>query len=95
MKQPKTLPTRDKTEIDELDLEDEEVIVDVSRLEKAKNSAKIKRYLSHSKLQKIIRQIDSNRNRKKALLKQIDMDSDFRVFIDEMLLEMGYLDEHN
>ena len=37
------------------ELEEEDVIVDVQRLEKARHSAKLKPYLSHSKLQKIIR----------------------------------------
>ena len=65
------------------------------RLEKAAKSKKLRPYLSHSKLRKIIRLIDSNRDKKKALWKQIDFDADFRVFIDEMLKEMGYLDDNN
>ena len=46
---------RQATAVDELELEEEDVIVDVQRLEKARHSAKLKPYLSHSKLQKIIR----------------------------------------
>ena len=81
---------------EDIDLEeDDDVVVDPWRLEKARHSVKLKPYLSHSKLKKIIRQIDSNRNRKKSLWRQIDFDADFRVFIDEMLKEMGYLDENN
>ena len=34
-------------------MEEEDVIVDVQRLEKARHSAKLKPYLSHIKLQKI------------------------------------------
>ena len=70
-------------------------MVENFRLQRAKNSQKLRPYLSHSKLRKIIQQIDSSRDKKKSLWKQIDFDADFRVFIDIMLKEMGYLDDNN
>ena len=54
---------------EDIELEEDEVVVENFRLERAKNSQKLRPYLSHSKLRKIIRQIDSNRDRKKALWK--------------------------
>ena len=51
--------------------------------------------LTNSKLRKVIREIDSSRNRTRRLWQQLETDPDFRLFVDQMLQEMGYLDENN
>ena len=50
--------------------------------------------LSHSKLKQVIREIDGAKHKKKRLWKQMQNDSAFREFLDLMLKEMGYLNEH-
>ena len=65
------------------------------KLEAVRKSEKLRPYLSHSKLKKLIREIHSNGNQKKRLWAQLEKDSDFRVFVDLMLQEMGYLDANN
>jgi hypothetical protein len=64
------------------------------RLKKAAEG--LKSYLSHSKLKVIIRDIDGtvSHKRKKKLRLRMKNDPDFRVFIDDMLREMGYLNEN-
>ena len=59
--------------------EDEEplVVVPTERLQKLKHSEKLRPFLSHSKLRKIIRQIDSAKNRKLSLKKLTETDEDF------------------
>ena len=54
-------------------------------------SAKLKQFFSHSKLKQVIRNINSAKNRRERLKKQIEQDDDFRGFVDLVLEEMGYL----
>lgn len=76
-------------------LDETDVIVPDWRLKKAVQADKIKAYLSHSKLKAIIRDIDGTVSYKKKLKLRNIMrnDIDFRVFIDDLLREMGYLNE--
>ena len=76
-------------------LDETDVIVPDWRLKKAVQADKIKSYLSHSKLKAIIRDIDGTVSYKKKLKLRNIMrnDIDFRVFIDDLLREMGYLNE--
>ena len=66
-----------------------------ARLEQVRTSAKLRPFLSHSKLRKLIREIDAHQNRKQRLWQQLAVDRDFRDFVDDMLREMGYLDANN
>ena len=75
--------------------EEIEHIVPQEKLENVRTSATLRPYLSHSKLRKVIREIGTSRNKNRRLQQQLELDSDFRVFIDMMLKEMGYLDENN
>ena len=79
------------------DAEEEEIdfIVPDEKFEIVKNSNKLKPMLTNSKLRKVIREIDSSRNRTRRLWQQLETDPDFRLFVDQMLQEMGYLDENN
>ena len=56
---------------------------------------KIKSYLSHSKLKAIIKEIDGAASNKKkpTLRRRMKIDIDFKVFIDDLLKEMGYLND--
>lgn len=76
-------------------LDETDVIVPEWRLRKACESSKIKSYLSHSKLKAIIKDIDGTvyHKKKMVLRKRMKNDPDFQVFIDELLNELGYLDE--
>ena len=65
------------------------------KLEKVRKSDKLRPFLTNQKLRELIREINGNRNRKKRLWRQLDSDREFRVFIDNMLSEMGYLDSNN
>ena len=57
--------------------------------------AKLKQYLSHSKLSRLIRDLNSQpaRRRTKALWTHLEQDESFREVVDTMLKEMGYLNE--
>lgn len=72
-----------------------DVIVPEWRFKKALENPKIKTYLSHSKLRAIIKEIDrAVSNKKKSMLRRrMKVDADFRVFIDDLLKEMGYMNE--
>lgn len=76
-------------------LDDCDVIVPDWRMRKALESPKIKAYLSHSKLKAIIRDIDGTVYHKKkvALRRRMRNDADFQVFIDDLLKELGYMNE--
>lgn len=52
-------------------------------------------YLSHSKLRAIIREIDAAPSfKKKAMLRRrMKNDLDFQQFIDELLKELGYMND--
>ena len=52
---PKTDQALKEHDNEDLELDEDEVVVENFRLEKAKNSYKLRPYLSHSKLRKIIR----------------------------------------
>lgn len=72
-----------------------DVIVPEWRFKKALENPKIKTYLSHSKLKTIIKEIDrAFSNKKKPMLRRrMKVDTDFKVFIDDLLKEMGYMNE--
>ena len=55
---------------------------------------KIRMMLGHSKLKQIIREIDGSKQKKKMLSKRMKRDKEFREFVDMLLGEMGYLNEH-
>lgn len=57
------------------------------------SSQKLKGFLTHSKLRQVIATIHSAKHRRERLKKQLDMDADFRGFVDLMLEELGYLKE--
>lgn len=73
-----------------------DVIVPEWRMKKAAECAKIRMYLSHSQLKKIIREIDGAPNHKKKMLlrKRMRNDPPFQEFIDDLLKEMGYINEN-
>jgi len=77
----------------QLILDESDVIVPEWRLRKAAES--LKGYLSHSKLRAVIRDIDGtvSHKKKQRLRQRIKNDPDFRVFIDDLLKEMGYLNQ--
>ena len=75
--------------------EEMEMKVPQEKLEKVRKSDKLRPFLTNQKLRELIREINGNRNRKKRLWRQLDSDREFRVFIDNMLSEMGYLDSNN
>ena len=54
-------------------------------------SVRLKQFFSHSKLKQVIRSINSAKNRRERLKKQIEQDDDFRSFVDLILEDMGYL----
>ena len=87
------MPTLEAREEEEFD-PDTMVAVDPSRLARLRSSDSLKQYLSHTKLKKVILSIAaprSSRDRRKNLKKQLDLDADFRGFVDLMLEELGYL----
>jgi hypothetical protein len=57
------------------------------------SSHKLKGFFSHSKLRQVIATIHTSKHRRERLKKQLDMDADFRGFVDLMLEELGYLKE--
>ena len=79
----------------DLILDETDIIVPEWRLKKATESQKIKTYLSHSKLKAIIKEIDfAPSHKKKAILRRrMKNDQDFQVFIDDLLKELGYMNE--
>ncbi len=74
-------------------LDENDVIVPEHRILRAIENVKIKKYLSHSKLKRVIRDIDGARHKKKQLWKRTQNDRDFRVFVDELLMAMGYMNQ--
>ena len=75
-------------------LDEFDVIVPEDRLQAAIQNPSIAMKLSHSKLKAVIREIDGSKQKKKALWKRMRGDTDFRVFVDELLSELGYMNEH-
>ena len=71
------------------------MIVPEWRFKKALKNDKIRGCLSHSKLKAIIRDIDSavSHKKKPMLRRRMKIDIDFKVFIDDLLKEMGYMNE--
>ena len=71
------------------------MIVPEWRLKKALQSEKLRSYLSHSKLKAIIKDIDGavSHKKKPMLRRRMKIDLDFKVFIDDLLKEMGYMNE--
>jgi hypothetical protein len=76
-------------------LDETDVIVPEWRLKKLTESLRLRPFLSHSKLRGIIREIDGAvSHRKKAMLrKRMKNDVDFQAFVDDLLKEMGYMNE--
>ena len=70
-----------------------DVIVPEWRFKKALENEKIRSYLSHSKLKAIIKEIDGavSHKKKPILRRRMKIDIDFKVFIDDLLKEMGYM----
>jgi hypothetical protein len=75
-----------------VDLTEEQEIFPVPevRLKRLMGSKKLRPFLGHSKLQGLIRKVNSSRQRKKALEKLCENDEDFQNFVDLLLEEMGY-----
>jgi hypothetical protein len=80
----------------ELILDETDVIVPEWRLRKAAESPALRGYFGHSKLREIIRGIDGapSFKKKQRLRHRMKEDKDFRIFIDDLLREMGYLNEN-
>lgn len=78
----------------ELNLDENDVIVPEEKIKRAVGNDKIKSQLQHSKLRAVIRSIDGAKNRSKALRKQMESDPDFKGFVDMLLQDLGYVNEH-
>lgn len=70
-----------------------DIILDSNKLGRLKENKSIMNKLKNKKLAKIIKEIDSTKYKKKMLEKMLD-DKDFKDFVDEILLSLGYLKEN-
>jgi SpoVK/Ycf46/Vps4 family AAA+-type ATPase len=68
----------------------QDIIIDKTKLSTLKENQSIMTKLRNKKLQKIIREIDSAKFKKKSLEKMMN-DKDFKDFVDEILVSLGYL----
>ena len=89
-------PKRQRQENDEdsqdiLFLDDEEVVLQESELERLKFDPKLADMLKSDRLAAIIKRIDASKNSKRALGKEIENNKDFKEFIDTMLKGIGYM----
>jgi hypothetical protein len=70
-----------------------DIILDSIKLGRLKENKSIMTKLKNKRLVKIIKEIDSTKYKKKMLEKMLD-DKDFKEFVDEILLTLGYLKEN-
>ena len=75
----------------DLIIEEDDIIVPESRIQRALQCDKLKGYLSHSKLKEFIRSIDGSTKKKKALWKIMKNDGDFLEFINLLLKVKFYV----
>ena len=70
--------------------ENEDIILDNSKLCKLKENKKIMMLIKNKSLQKLMRHIDSTKY-KKTFLEKMLTDKDFKEFTDEILITLGFL----
>ena len=71
----------------------QDIIVDQTKLSGLKENNSIMTKLRNKKLQRIIKEIDSTKYKKKSLEKMMG-DKDFKDFVDEILISLGYLKDN-
>ena len=71
----------------------QDTIIDATKLSCLKENQSIMTKLRNKKLQKIIREIDSTKFKKKTLEKMMN-DNDFKDFADEILISLGFLKDN-
>ena len=70
--------------------ENEDIILDNSKLSKLRENKKIMMMIKNKSLQKLIKHCDSTKY-KKTFLEKMLTDKDFKEFTDEILITLGYL----